>query len=92
MVVKTGLLMQKSSGGGSTITQQLAKLLFHEPPRTIFGRGLQKVKEWIIAVRLERAYTKEEILTMYFNQCDFLNQAVGIKSAAQVYFSTCPIP
>jgi penicillin-binding protein 1A len=90
VVVKTGILMQKSSGGGSTITQQLAKLLFHEPPKTIFGRGLQKVKEWIIAVRLERAYTKEEILTMYFNQCDFLNQAVGIKSAAQVYFSTVP--
>ncbi len=82
--------MQKSSGGGSTITQQLAKLLFHEPPKTLFGRGLQKIKEWIIAVRLERAYTKEEILTMYFNQCDFLNQAVGIKSAAQVYFSTVP--
>jgi penicillin-binding protein 1A len=90
VVIKTGLLMQKSSGGGSTITQQLAKLLFHEPPRTIFGRVLQKVKEWIIAVRLEKAYTKEEIITMYFNQCDFLNQAVGIKSAAQVYFSTLP--
>ena len=90
VVVKTGLLMRKSSGGGSTITQQLAKLLFHEPPRTIFGRGIQKIKEWIIAVRLEKGYTKEEILTMYFNQCDFLNQAVGIKSAAQVYFSTFP--
>ncbi|MFO7370089.1 MAG: transglycosylase domain-containing protein [Bacteroidales bacterium] len=90
VVIKTGLLMQKSSGGGSTITQQLAKLLFHEPPRTLFGRGLQKAKEWIIAVRLEKAYTKEEIMTMYFNQCDFINQAVGIKSAAQVYFSTFP--
>lgn len=90
MVIKTGLLMQRSSGGGSTITQQLAKLLFHEPPRTLIGRGGQKIKEWIIAVRLEKAYTKEEILTMYFNQCDFLNQAVGIKSAAQVYFSTLP--
>ena len=90
VVIKTGLLMQRSSGGGSTITQQLAKLLFHEPPRTIIGRGQQKIKEWIIAVRLEKAYTKEEIITMYFNQCDFLNQAVGIKSAAQVYFSTLP--
>lgn len=90
VIIKTGLLMQRSSGGGSTITQQLAKLLFHEPPRTLIGRGLQKIKEWIIAVRLEKAYTKEEILTMYFNQCDFLNQAVGIKSAAQVYFSTFP--
>jgi len=90
VVVKTLMLQQRSSGGGSTITQQLAKLLFHEPPRSIAGRARQKIKEWIIAVRLERAYTKEEILTMYFNQCDFLNQAVGIKSAAQVYFSTIP--
>ncbi|MBN1792022.1 MAG: transglycosylase domain-containing protein [Bacteroidales bacterium] len=90
MVIKTGLLMQRSSGGGSTITQQLAKMLFHEPPRTMFGRGLQKIKEWIIAVRLEKAYTKEEIITMYFNQCDFVNEAAGIKSAAQVYFSTLP--
>jgi penicillin-binding protein 1A len=90
VMVKTGLLMQKSSGGGSTITQQLAKLLFHKPPRTLIGRGFQKIKEWIIAVRLEKAYTKQEIITMYFNQCDFINQAVGIKSAAQVYFSTYP--
>jgi penicillin-binding protein 1A len=90
VAIKTVLLMQKSSGGGSTITQQLAKLLFHEPPRSIVGRVRQKFKEWIIAVRLERAYTKEEIITLYFNQCDFLNQAVGIKSAAQVYFSTYP--
>jgi len=90
MVIKTGILMQRSSGGGSTITQQLAKLLFHEPPRTMMGRGLQKLKEWIIAVRLEKAYTKEEIITMYFNQCDFVNEAAGIKSAAQVYFSTLP--
>ncbi|MBN2814562.1 MAG: transglycosylase domain-containing protein [Bacteroidales bacterium] len=90
MAIKTVLLMQRSSGGGSTITQQLAKNLFHEPPRTLIGRGFQKVKEWIIAVRLEKAYTKEEIITLYFNQCDFVNQAVGIKSAAQVYFSTIP--
>jgi penicillin-binding protein 1A len=90
VAIKTFLLFQRSSGGGSTITQQLAKLLFHEPPRTVLGRARQKIKEWIIAVRLEKAYTKEEILTMYFNQCDFLNQAVGIKSAAQVYFSTLP--
>jgi penicillin-binding protein 1A len=90
MVIKTGVLMQKSSGGGSTITQQLAKLLFHEPPKSKIGRGLQKIKEWIIAVRLEKAYTKEEIITMYFNQCDFVNEAAGIKSAAQVYFSTMP--
>jgi penicillin-binding protein 1A len=56
----------------------------------MMGRGLQKLKEWIIAVRLEKAYTKEEIITMYFNQCDFVNEAAGIKSAAQVYFSTLP--
>jgi penicillin-binding protein 1A len=90
VVVKTVLLFQKSSGGGSTITQQLAKLLFHKPPKTFVGRIFQKIKEWIIAVRLERWYTKEEIIAMYFNQCDFINQAVGIKSAAQVYFSTSP--
>jgi len=90
VVIKTVLLQQSSSGGGSTITQQLAKQLFHEPPGNILGRIKQKIKEWIIAVRLERYYTKEEIITMYFNQCDFLNQAVGIKSAAQIYFSTIP--
>ncbi|HEX2394280.1 MAG TPA: transglycosylase domain-containing protein, partial [Bacteroidales bacterium] len=90
MIIKNGLLMQRSAGGGSTITQQLAKMLFHEPPRSMAGRVLQKIKEWIIAVRLEKAYTKEEIITMYFNQCDFVNEAAGIKSAAQVYFSTLP--
>jgi penicillin-binding protein 1A len=87
---KTVLLQQRSSGGGSTITQQLAKLLFHEPPRTKIGRAKQKIKEWIIALRLERAYTKEEIITMYFNQFDYLNQAVGIKSASYIYFNTLP--
>jgi penicillin-binding protein 1A len=90
VVFKTVLLQQSSSGGGSTITQQLAKLLFHEPPQTKAGRIKQKIKEWIIAVRLERAYTKEEIITMYFNQFDYLNQAVGIKSASYVYFNTLP--
>lgn len=90
MIIKNGLLMQRSAGGGSTITQQLAKMLFHEPPRSMAGRALQKIKEWIIAVRLEKAYTKEEIITMYFNQCDFVNEAAGIKSAAMVYFSTIP--
>ncbi len=89
-VIKTGLLMHRSSGGGSTISQQLAKLLFHDPPRTFLGRALQKIKEWIIAVRLEKSYTKEEIIALYFNQVDFVNEAAGIKSAAQVYFSTIP--
>lgn len=90
VAVKTVLLQQRSAGGGSTITQQLAKLLFHDTPKSLLGRIPQKIKEWIIAVRLEKAYTKEEIIIMYFNQCDFLHQAVGIKSAAQVYFSTVP--
>jgi len=76
-------------GGGSTITQQLAKQLFTERyDRTGFLERavLQKPKEWIIATRLERQYTKEEIITLYLNRYDFLNQAVGIRSAAQVYF------
>ena len=76
-------------GGGSTVTQQLAKLLFTERyDRTgFFERAvLQKPKEWIIATRLERQYTKDEIITLYLNRYDFLNQAVGIRSAAQVYF------
>ncbi len=76
-------------GGGSTITQQLAKQLFTERyDRTgFFERAvLQKPKEWIIATRLERQYTKDEIITLYLNRYDFLNQAVGIRSAAQVYF------
>lgn len=78
------------AGGGSTITQQLAKMLFHEPPGNIFARIIQKVKEWIIALRLERQYSKQEILAMYLNQFDFLYQAVGIESAAQIYFSKSP--
>lgn len=80
-----------SSGGGSTISQQLAKMLF---PREDFSNKLQlvlrKFKEWIIAVKLERSYTKEEIILMYLNKYDFLNLAVGIKSASMVYFSIPP--
>lgn len=79
------------SGGASTITQQLAKLLFHkERSKNIFVGITQKVKEWIIAIRLERQYTKEEILTMYLNKADFINTAVGIRSAAKVYFGKEP--
>lgn len=75
-------------GGASTITQQLAKQLFTEDVSTNFvGRVLQKFKEWIIAIRLERQYTKEEIITMYFNKHDFVYQAVGIRSAAKIYFN-----
>ncbi len=80
-----------SSGGGSTISQQLAKMLF---PREKFSGPMQlalrKFKEWIIAVKLERSFTKEEILTMYLNKYDFLNLAVGIKTAANVYFNCEP--
>jgi penicillin-binding protein 1A len=81
----------KSSGGGSTLSQQLAKMLFpREKLQTKWQTIKRKIKEWIIAVRLERQYTKEEILTMYLNKFDFLNQAVGIKSAAQIYFDSTP--
>lgn len=87
-VIKTGLMGQKSMGGGSTITQQLAKQLFTGKPATqITARIIQKLKEWIIALRLERRYTKEEIISMYFNKIDFLNNGDGIKAASEVYFS-----
>ena len=78
------------AGGGSTLTQQLAKQLWSPRAENIFERALQKPIEWVIATKLERLYSKEEILTMYLNQFDFLYNAVGIKSAAQVYFSTTP--
>jgi penicillin-binding protein 1A len=86
--VGRGILRRKSAGGGSTISQQFAKLLFHEQATNKLERLQQKIKEWIIAVKLERAYTKEEIIALYFNQYDFLYNAVGIQSAAQVYFNT----
>ena len=78
-------------GGASTITQQLAKMQFHkrEGSSTI-SKVKQKLQEWIIATQLERLYTKDEIVAMYLNQYDFVNNAVGIKSAAQVYFGTVP--
>ena len=81
-----------SSGGGSTITQQLAKMLFTENiTKNFITRVGQKLNEWVIAVKLERQYTKEEIITMYFNQLDFVNNAVGIKSAANIYFTKSPL-
>jgi len=80
-----------TKGGASTITQQLAKQLFHgEGSRSMLLRNTQKIKEWIIAVRLEKRYTKQEILTMYLNQVDFVNNAVGIRSASRIYFSKEP--
>lgn len=91
VAINTVLLRNSSSGGGSTITQQLAKLLFTKvASRNIFKRAVQKLKEWIVAVKLERSYTKEEILTMYLNEFDFINGANGIKSASETYFSTTP--
>jgi len=78
-------------GGASTITQQLAKQLFHgEGSRNIVNRLQQKIKELVIAISLERHYTKKEIITMYFNKYDFLNQGVGIRSASRIYFGVEP--
>lgn len=79
-----------STGGGSTVSQQLAKNLFPRKDLTKFQLVMRKFKEWVIAVRLERQYTKEEIIAMYFNTFDFVNNAVGIKSAATVYFNKTP--
>ncbi len=90
-VVKRGLLGQKSAGGGSTITQQLAKQLYSEHAGSTLERVLQKPIEWVIALKLERNYTKDEIITMYLNYFDFLHNAVGIKTASNVYFSKEPI-
>ena len=87
---KTLLMRDKSAGGGSTITQQLAKQLYSPESSGFFSRALQKPIEWMIALKLERFYTKEEIIKMYLNQFDFLYNAVGIKSAAQVYFNKHP--
>lgn len=90
VLVKTAILQQRNAGGGSTITQQLAKQLYSPTANNLFERVLQKPNEWVIATELERLYTKQEIIAMYLNQFDFLNNAVGIKSAAQVYFNTTP--
>lgn len=86
--VAKGLLTgSSSSGGGSTISQQLAKMLFpRDPDQNFLELSMRKFREWVIAVRLEKSYTKEEIMTMYLNKFDFLNLAVGINSAAEVYF------
>lgn len=89
-VVLTGILRRKSSGGGSTLTQQLAKQLYSPSAGSFIERAFQKPIEWVISVNLERLYTKEEIIEMYLNQFSFLNNAVGINSAAHVYFSTTP--
>lgn len=89
-VIKRGLLGHQEAGGGSTITQQLAKQLYSSTAESTAQRLMQKPIEWVIAVELERHYTKEEILTLYLNYFDFLHNAVGIKTAAEVYFSKHP--
>jgi len=86
-IVKRGLLGQASAGGGSTITQQLAKQLYSGQVHNSLERILQKPIEWVIAVKLERNYTKEEIIALYLNYFDFLHNAVGIKTAANTYFN-----
>ena len=89
-IVKRGLLGQTSAGGGSTITQQLAKQLYSETAKSTLQRVLQKPIEWVIAVKLERNYTKEEIIALYLNYFDFLHNAVGIKTASNTYFNKEP--
>jgi len=88
--VKTLLLGQRNAGGGSTITQQLAKQLYSPESHGLMSRVMQKPIEWMIAIKLERFYSKEEIIKMYLNQFDFLYNAVGIKSAAHLYFGKTP--
>jgi penicillin-binding protein 1A len=90
VLFKTVFARQESSGGGSTITQQLAKNLFHERPDTKFDRAIQKFQEWVIAARLEKNYTKEEIIAMYLNTVEFGSNAFGIKSASRAFFNKTP--
>jgi len=85
-----GALSGNNKGGGSTITQQFAKLLFHDMPDSKFERIIQKLNEWVIATKLERRYSKQEIIALYLNKFDFVNNAVGIKSASKIYFNTIP--
>lgn len=87
---RTVILQQKSAGGGSTISQQLAKQLYSPSAKNFMERAMQKPIEWVIAVKLERYYSKEEIITLYLNKFDFLYQAVGIDSAARTYFGKLP--
>lgn len=89
-IVKRGLMGNESAGGGSTITQQLAKQLYSETAHSTLERVLQKPIEWVIAIKLERHYTKEEIIAFYLNYFDFLHNAVGIKTASNTYFKKEP--
>ena len=97
VIFKTGLLRQKGQGGGSTLTMQLSKLLYSDRDfkdmnfvEKAFGYYYRKLSEMITAVKLERAYTKEELITMYLNTYDFGNNAPGIRAAAEVYFGKTP--
>lgn len=89
-IIKRGILGQANAGGGSTITQQLAKQLYSSTAQSAAQRMLQKPIEWVIAIKLERYYTKEEIIALYLNYFDFLHNAVGIKTAANTYFDKEP--
>ena len=90
-IVKRVILQQRSAGGGSTLTQQLAKQLYTEHvARGTVQRALQKPIEWVVAVKLERYYTKEEIMTLYLNKYDFVHHAVGIYTASNTYFGKHP--
>ena len=89
-IVKRGIMRQTQAGGGSTITQQLAKQLYSAKAGSVAERVMQKPIEWVIAVQLERFYTKDEILSMYLNHFDFLYNAVGLKTAAKTYFGKEP--
>ncbi len=88
--VLVGVITGSNKGGGSTITQQLAKQLFTETPGSSFSRVRQKLNEWVISVKLERSYSKQEIIAMYLNKYDFINNADGIRTASRVYFGTTP--
>ena len=95
--VAKGIVNGTDAGGGSTISQQLAKLLFDRPSTKgmnplskAFSMVKIKFKEWIVAVQLERNYTKEEIMTMYLNKFNFINGAYGVKTACEVYFGKIP--
>jgi penicillin-binding protein 1A len=89
-IFKSIILRQSESGGGSTITQQLAKMLYTPRAKNKFQRIFQKPVEWVIAAKLERYYTKDEIINLYLNKYDFINNAVGIESAARTYFNKRP--
>lgn len=91
VIFKTLLSQQESSGGGSTISQQLAKLLYSPRANNKLQRAFQKPIEWIIAVKLERQYSKDEIINLYLNKYDFNYDAIGIRSAAKTYFNKAPI-